>query len=619
MNASRSAAATKWPSRSRRRPIVAFALVRLARLASLATLAGLAALGSLGAPAAASSTPPVTISPLPGTPDASPYTQISFLGLPAAQISNVLVVGSHSGAHSGRLAAYEGAQGASFLPTKGFTEGETVTVSALVGPSNRRQRVSSSFQIAHLFHYRFPVRPVHQALTSGSSVQSFVTEPSLHPTSLSVEADSPSASTGDIFLAFNEGPAQWGPMILDGAGQLLWFQPVPGNEHAMDFKTAEYGGQQVLAWWQGYIAPIGVGFGHDEIYDDRYQLLAQIEGGNGYHADLHELLLTPQGQAFTTAYTLVDANLSPVHGYSNAGLLDSVVQEINVKTGLVMFEWHAYGHVPLSESYSRPPNTPSWPYDYFHINSISLDPSGDGNFLISARNTWAGYEINHRTGQILWRLGGKHPSFKMGPGTETAFQHDIRWQPDHTITVFDDGASPQVHKQSRIVHERIEWGKKEVRLMSAQVHSPALVADSQGNYQLLSDGDSFVGWGQSPFITEFAGNGTLLFQAQLPGRGASYRAYRLPWRGTPIAPPAIAARSAGKGAVEVYASWNGATEVASWRVLGWNDVHHASRLATAARSGFETAIPVPSGYTWYAVQALDASGRVLSTSHPVHG
>ena len=571
--------------------------------------------------AGAASLPPVTISPLPGTPDASPHTQISFLGAPASQIDDVSVRGSASGVHKGRLASYASAAGASFIPSAGFKEGERVSVTALVGPAHHRRRVSSSFQIAHLFHYAFPPKNAHQAATSGTGVQSIVSEPQLHPPAVSIEADSPSASAGDIFFAFNEGSAQWGPTILSGSGQLLWFQPVPTDEHAMDFKTAEYDHEPVLVWWQGYIAPIGVGFGADEIYNDHYQQVAHIGGGNGYHADLHEILVTPEGQAYISAYSLVDANLSSVHGFKEGGgILDAALQEIDIKTGLVMFEWQSYGHVPLSESYSRPSTSKGWPFDYFHLNSVSLDPSGDGNFLISARNTWAGYEINHHTGAIEWELGGKKPSFKMGPGTETAYQHDIRWQPDGSITAFDDGASPQVHKQSRIIHERIEWKTKEVKLISADVHSPALVADSQGNDQLLSNGNSFVGWGQSPFITEFASNGSLLFQAQLPAKGTSYRAYRLPWNGTPASPPDVAVQAATtSGTVDVYASWNGATEVASWHVIAWNEVHHVSTLASAPTAGFETMIPAASGYAWYAVQALNAAGKVLATSSAAKG
>jgi Arylsulfotransferase (ASST) len=284
-------------------------------------------------------------------------------------------------------------------------------------------------------------------------------------------------------------------------------------------------------------------------------------------------------------------------------------------TGLVMFEWHAFGHVALNNSYSRPPHT-ARPWDYFHINSISLDPGGDGDFIVSARNTWAAYEIDHVSGAVLWRLGGKRPSFKMGAGTGTAWQHDVRWQPDRTLTIFDNGAVPKVHSQSRIIRERIDWRHHKVKLVSRYVRSPGRLAGSQGNAQLLPDGNSFVGWGESPYFTEFSAAGQVLFEGRLPFPGESYRAYRFPWSATPAAPPSIAVRTSGATSI-VYASWNGATEVSAWRVLGGATPATLTPVATVATSGFETAISVPSNSADFAVQALDGSGQVLGTSPTV--
>lgn len=563
------------------------------------------------------SVPPVTISPLPGTPDASPHTQISFLGLPANEITHISVVGSRSGRHSGHLESYDSAPGASFLPNKGFVQGEHVKVTALVGPPDARKRVSSHFKIARLFHFHFPSKRQRTPVQLGEGVRSFESEPNLHPPTVSVTTDSSQATPGDVFFGFNGGHAQWGPTIMDGEGHLIWFHPMQGDNHAMDFKVAEYEGKKVLVWWQGYIPPIGVGFGRDEIYNSHYQKIAEVKAGNGYHADLHEVLITPEGQAYTTAYTLVKANLSPDHGPREGNLQDAILQEIDIKTGLVMFEWHAYGHVGLRESYSHPPNIPNWPFDFFHINSISMDPSGDGNFIISARNTWAGYEIDHRTGNILWRLGGKKSSFKMEKGTQTAYQHDIRWHPDGTLTAFDDGSSPQVHHQSRVIHEEIDWATKTVKLISEDVHNPSLVANSQGNDQLMSNGDSFVGWGSEPYLTEYGPEGKTLFNALLPTPGESYRAYRFQWSGTPSSPPSIAARKEAGGAVSVYASWNGATEVGSWRVLAGTSRNHLEPAGTATSAGFETKIALHTKDTWFAVQPLDSSGQTLATSNAV--
>lgn len=565
-----------------------------------------------GAPAAASGLS-VTVSPLNGTPDASPRTQISFLGAPAGEITQVSVVGSRSGRHSGRLASYVSATGASFLPARPFIEGEQVTVTALVGPAGHSERVSSTFMIARLDHYHFTPMSAPPAAKPGT-VQSFVSQPTLQPPSVQVTVHSPQATPGDVFLAPDHGYGQWGPMIIDGSGRLVWFQPAPKGNAAMDFKVESYQSRPVLVWWQGYIPSLGVGFGTDEIYDSSYRPVAQIRPGNGYWADLHDIQITPTGSAFITAYSLVHADLSSGGGSRQGTLLDAILQEVDIKTGLVMFEWHAYGHVALGDSYSPPPASPSQPWDYFHINSISLDPWGDGNFLISARNTWAGYEIDHHTGQVLWRLGGKHPSFKMGAGTGTAYQHNIRWQPDHTITIFDDGATPKEHSQSRVIRERIDWAHRTVELIGRYVHTPSLLTGSQGNDQVLTNGNSFVGWGEQPYFTEFNPSGQTLFDAHIPAPGSTYRAYRFPWNATPTTSPAIALKTTSPGNDTVYASWNGATEATQWRVLAGASPSSLSPVATVIDTGFETAIPLQSTAGYFAAQALSPTGQVLGTS-----
>jgi hypothetical protein len=560
----------------------------------------------------------LVISPLNGTPDASPRTQISFLGVAPGQLDDVSVVGSRSGTHAGRLQPYASEPGMSFLPSRPFAPGESVTVSALVGTPAHRERVHDSFTVAqpapYIPHFG-PPGPPPRAAPPGA-VQSFPSEPGLNPPSVQVAVDSPQATPGDVFLAPAYGPGQHGPLIVDGAGNLVWFKSAPADEVAEDFQVESYRGQPVLVWWQGVITSFGTGLGTDEVYNTSYQPVAQIQAGNGYQADLHEAQITPSGAAFITAYSLVYANLSSAGGARDGILADAIVQEVDIKTGLVMFEWHAYGHVPLTDSYSHP-GVAEDPWDWFHVNSISLDPWGDGNLLISSRNTWTAYEISKHTGAILWRIGGRQPSFRMGAGTGTAWQHDVRWQPDHTITIFDNGSTPPEHSQSRAIRERIDWRDRTVELVSRFVHTPALLTGSQGNDEVLPDDDSFVGWGEEPFISEFSQSGQVLFSARLPPTGQSYRAYRFAWSAQPAAPPAIAIKATGVTTQTVYASWNGATDVSAWRVLGGTSASALSPLASAPRSGFETAVPIASSDTWFAAQALSADGSVLGTSAPV--
>jgi Arylsulfotransferase (ASST) len=557
----------------------------------------------------------VTLSPLDGTPDASPHTQISFLGVPLSQISHVSVVGSRSGSHAGKLRAYASAAGASFLPTRGFSEGELVRVSALIGTRRHERRIGTTFSIARQLDYSLPAgRPLPPAKPGTN--QSFVSEPKLQPPSVEVTASSPSAALGDIFLTSDGGRGQNGALILSGAGRLVWFLPAAPGDAVDDLQLQSYEGRPALTFWEGHI-DVGVGFGSDQILSSNYVPIASVNAGNGYHADLHDLQLTPQGSAYVTTYSLVRADLSGVGGSRDGELQDAVVQLIDVRTGLVMFEWHAYGHVALVDSYAHAPRDSDRPWDFFHLNSISPDPWGDGNFLISSRNTWALYEISQHDGAILWRVGGKASSFRMGPGTGTAWQHDARWLPDRTLTIFDNGATPKAHSQSRAIHERIDFKRGVVQLIGRDVHAPPLLAGSQGDAQVLANGDTFVGWGEKPYFSEFDPSGRTVFDAHLPAPVQVYRAFRYQWSAVPAAPPAVALKATDPAHTTVYASWNGATGVSAWRVLGGATPSTLATLATAPVSGFETAIPVASAAPVFAAQALGPAGEVLATSRAI--
>ncbi len=80
--------------------------------------------------------------------------------------------------------------------------------------------------------------------------------------------------------------------------------------------------------------------------------------------------------------------------------------------------------------------------------------------------------------------------------------------------------------------------------------------------------------------------------------------------------PAFAWRALAGGAGTVYASWNGATLVGSWRVLSGASASALHEVAQVARSGFETAIALPAGAAgaYMTVQALGAAGQVLATA-----
>ena len=557
----------------------------------------------VGASAAAAAAPAVSVFPSPGSHGALPQTQITFRGIPASQIGSVTVAGSSTGAHTGAIRADSDGQGGSFIPNQPFAPGETVTVTTglnVVGGNNGAFQFGITVPFGTINPMVLPMVPA-----GSNGVQHFHSRPDLEPGSITINRRSNSAYNADIFLTPQYGPVQNGPMLLDPSGNLIWFQPLPPNQLATDFQVQQLGGQPVLTWWQGYTNN-GSGRGEGVIYNSSYQLLATVQAGNGIQGmDLHEFLVTNQGDAWIVG-------VSPIrYGTLTRPLMDSVVQEIDIKTGLVLFEWHAVDHIPITQSYFNT-KSPGFVYDPYHLNSIALDQ--DGNLIVSVRNTWAVYKINAQTGAVMWTLGGNQGNFKHLPGSVTAFQHDAVVQPDGSITMFDDGGGPPTIRAGRAVQVSLNLANRTVTLLRQYQHSPALDTNFEGNAQVLPNGDMFVGWGQQPYFSEFNSAGKMIFDARFTSNTSSYRAYRMGWSGQPTTPPNIAVAPNSDGTTEVWASWNGATTVASWRVLAGQSPGSLSALFSTARQGFETATWAATGMPYFAVQALDAHGNVLATS-----
>jgi hypothetical protein len=438
--------------------------------------------------------------------------------------------------------------------------------------------------------------------------------PGLSPPHLTVTHAAVAVAPGFIFIAVKGGKNKpSGPAIADNRGRIVWYHEVPHGLEATDFRTQTYRGRPVLTWWQGTISKAGVGRGEYVVYDDEYRELETLKAGNGLDGDLHEFQLTPRGTAYITAYHEVPADLTSVGGPKDGFVYDSVVQELDVATGAVKFEWHSLEHVPLTESLqaNREPAkhaTSLRPFDYFHVNSTADAPGG--NILVSGRNTSALYLLA-RDGRVLWRLGGTRSDFGPPAAVKFRFQHDARLRADGTLSLFDNGGIPKLEPFTRPLVLKIDETERVASVVRTFVHPQKIAAPYEGNLQLLADGGAFVGWGGVRKVTEFAPDGAVRFELKLP-YGDTYRGYRLPWRGRPAGRPAVAVVGD-----RVYASWNGKTDVAFWEVLSGPDREHLSRVAGHDWAGLETAIQLETPPPAVAVRALDAHGRVLGISETV--
>jgi Arylsulfotransferase (ASST) len=444
--------------------------------------------------------------------------------------------------------------------------------------------------------------------------------PELRPPQVTVLDRTSGLAPGLIFLGAKDLSAPreqpGGPLIVDDLGRPVWYRPLPPGRVASDVRVQQYQGRPVLTWWQGRsIGGAGHGEGEGVIADSSYNVIARVHAGNGCQADQHSFVLTPQGTALVTAYHETRRDLSSVGGPPHGEVYDGIVQEIDVATGRVLFEWHSLDHVPLDESFERVPRDPDRPYDYFHINSVSLDH--DGNLLISSRHTWTVYKVDRHTGQIIWRLGGKRSDFEPGPGVPFAWQHNPVSAGRDTLRIFDNESNGiPLRPESRVITVRLHPQRKTATLVQQVEHPAGLSVPSQGNSERLPGGDLFVGWGRLGRFSEFSPDGRLLFDATLPPGYDSYRAYRFPWTGHPTTGPTASARRDGPD-TEVDANWNGATNVASWRILAGPSPGALKPVGTVAWNGLDTGARVRTNAKWVEVAAEDATGRTVGSSAPV--
>ncbi len=465
------------------------------------------------------------------------------------------------------------------------------------------------------------VRSLSKGSSNGSgNSMTFRSRPDLRPPTIDVAPRAHDTAPGYIFVGPKRGGAgQGGPLILDDRGQPVWFKPMrAANLYAMDFKVQKYRGKPVITWvtWEE---------GDYVILDDSYHEIARVRAGNGYRGDHHEFHITPRDTALITIYSTERRDLSSLGGPKDGRVVQGILQELDIETGEVLFEWHSLDHVGIDETYAKISTGPNPILDYFHINSIDVEP--DGNLLVSARTTFAVYKVDRKTGEIIWRLGGKKSDFEMGPGTPFAYQHDARRQPDGTITIFDNGTTvfedgePRAVEESRGIQIALDEEDMTATLVREYTHPDRQFAHAAGNTQVLPNGNVFIGWGRAPVFSEFSEDGELLFSASFPSvfspKDATYRAFRFPWSGHPSDQPVAVAERISEEKVKVYVSWNGATEVATWEALAGPSPDELESLGSIPRDGFETAMLVRTTEPYVAVRAKTRLGQILGTTEPI--
>ena len=451
--------------------------------------------------------------------------------------------------------------------------------------------------------------------TDGAVLQ-FTSRPDLAAPTISILKSVPPLAPGYVFLAPMIGPGQHGPLVVDSDGEPVWIAPHP-RKQTHNLRVQTLAGKPVLTWWEGdLVLPDGYGHGQFVIADTSYREIHRFSPANGYSGDLHEFTLTSRGTAIVSIYNEVKENLSSWGAGANGSVLDCIVQELDIRTRKVLLEWHSHDHVGLVDSYRDP--VKGQPWDYFHLNSIA--PLGDGNLLVSSRHTSTIYKVDRRTGKVIWRLGGRQSDFDIPTNAAFSFQHHARGHPGNLVSIFDNASYSQAsatEPTSRALVLKLDTHAMTATLVRANSNPQGALSVAMGSVQVLGDGGMFVGWGTMPTFSEFSASGDLRYDANLVGLGTSYRAFRQRWKATPLTRPAIATVRNSDGTLDVFTSWNGATEVAQWQLLGGSDASALDPVRTVPRAGFETQVQLATTPGFVASVALDAHGKELGRSNPL--
>ncbi|MCJ1284523.1 hypothetical protein MMC26_003856 [Xylographa opegraphella] len=488
-----------------------------------------------------------------------------------------------------------------------------------------------------------------------AQVQHFYSNPALAPPTLVVETHNRSLTdAGYIFMTpFQD--AQPSPLIFRSDGTLIWDgRAYVDGLQGHDLTVCDYNETSNLCFMYG-VQENGYARGYGLVLDQTYTQVLNVTSGNGESGlDQHEFFVKENGTTvLATIYKQIPfdaATSAPGNtALENVTWLQvGIFQRIELATNNVLFEWQSSDFVPVSASYVLPGTTDisgdglsaGTAWDYFHINSVDMFENGD--YLVSARHAKTVYRINGTDGSIVWQLNGMTSDFTQDFTFD--FQHNARVRNENgstvVISVYDNGSDdlPPSTGTSKPGYEQYSAGKvlsvdtsaNTSTLLEWYISPDKQLSNSQGDLQYLPNGNKFMGMGDLPFAVEFTdnstGNASVVYYAHLENDNntdtfSSYRNFKFEWIAQPAAPPDLFVYAQNCSTSPVfYASWNGATEVNSWRFQTSNEsTGPFSTVAAIRKSGFETHTSVAAGdfSLFTIVEARGAFGELLGSSSVV--
>ena len=565
--------------------------------------------------------------PIPGTGGHPKETVIiiRYKKLSPAKIANlktfIQVKGGKSGPVQGKTVISSDERTIIYKPFSDFQPGERVSVH--LNPISKGEmdiETDTTYQFIIMFRENVPqnmkeLRRSHiPDLAEPHFLKKQNTEDPVILNGISIPTDFPRVNitvndhpdTGYIFLNTSWNSYPHYSLILDNSGNPIWY--IRTQDNRQDLKVQPDGRLTMLTNLldsPGFEFP---GFEYVAM-DTTYTVVDTFHVPSGYYGEEHDLQVLKNGHYLLIAKndSIVDISQLISGGNPHATVTGNSVVEMDADDNPV-FIWRSWdeGHYNILDAVHE--DLYGSQIDYVHMNAIDVDL--DGNILVSSRHMSEVTKINRQTGEVIWRLGGKHDYFTWeNDDGHISYQHDIRVLPNGNYTIFDNG-NYRYPYYSRAMEFSVDTTDWTVTKIWEYPEAHDIFAGWMGNTQRLSNGNTAICWADDalPKLTEVRPDGSKAFEMNFVESHASYRAFRFPWKAKAAAPYLVAEPWPDR--VTLIFNKFGDPDVTEYRIYGGTKPKPKQIIATASQPFAHLSSELQNGTEYFfRVTAMNTQGQ----------
>ncbi len=302
-------------------------------------------------------------------------------------------------------------------------------------------------------------------------------------------------------------------LVIDNTGRVVWYRRFPKKGPGLNFIAQPNG--RFAARPQNEPTELG----HWVEVDPLGSVTRELGCARGLPPRLHDFIAERDGSYWLLCDETRTMDLTGVGGVAAAAVTGTVVQHLSAG-GALLFDWSPFDHFAITDG--DPAERRGASVNWTHGNAIDFD--GDGNLIVSFRNLSEVTKIDVRTGDVLWRLGGRRNEFTFVDTPTPSFlgQHSARAYAPGALMLLDNVGDP--------TESRAEWYTIDERTRTArlvQSHgTPGVITLIGGSVQSLPGDRTLVSFGTAGRVEEYDAAGRVVWRIE-GNPGYVFRAQRI--------------------------------------------------------------------------------------------